>query len=94
MAWISCKVNSTSTTAPTVSNQKGQHNAGVEPTTNGYRITFPSIGNLNYVPQYCLAIDLGFINHGSYDVDQILMYAYNTAGSYMRAPFYITIWAT
>jgi hypothetical protein len=46
------------------------------------------------VPQYCLATDLAFINHGSYGFNEILIYAYNTAGSYMRAPFYITIWAT
>ena len=77
-----------------MSNQKGQHNAGVEPTENGYRITFPSIGNLNYVPQYCLATDLGFINHGSFGFDHRIIYAYNTSGSYMRAPFYITIWDT
>ena len=77
-----------------MSNQKGKHNAGVELTTNGYRITFPSFGNVNYVPQYCLATDLGFVNHGNYGVNEITIYAYNTSGSFMRASFYITIWAT
>ena len=78
--------------ATTLSNQKGQHPAQVEDTQTGYLIKFPSTANTDYVPQYCLATESGFNNHGNYSPTSIHIYDYNTVNNPIRASFYITIW--